>query len=645
MFGRFENGPRTIPYFQVGMTYADIKEYLKLVSDMPGAAEMDWEITELFQRDIDYIRVKKEIVPYLRDTNTSKFFNSLTIALVPLGSDNAIGSFSEGDWDAPELAGDPFAKKVNFGPLACGYWNSWQNPDDPGALLGQLSWNMKQIAGIAVDGQHRLAAIKDIESSSNTRVPVILMVLHKDLGYDPGGGDVVSTIRKVFIDLNKHAQIVNRARQILLDDRDPRTMCVRAIIGNKLTRGKAELQADDPAIPLSLVDWHSESALFDKGPYLVTVLGLDWAVDKLLDIRPFDAMDHNGIRTAISRLESRLSIDLTDARTRLQDCEDRETPFAFMDAVSGGDELARIQSGFKKRFARPLIILLSFFRPYERLIEARATQNTLSPAFCNWFALKEQADKANRVSIGAPADTLARYEARIAQDISNPMSRTALIEAVKSFNQEKKVARGTTESLAFTVVFQRALIVAFGRVCNVNPQEVEALAAQPIDITQTTSGQSSEIPIYEQRAQELIEALNRIEKRTPKWLTTRYECDVEPRKLFWSGSLRNPEGPIDFTQGASQRTQRWLVLAWQYYIVKQSGKYRAPGDFGRLQEELEDPVGFMQKVSQEQKGLYTSSKSVGGRIVFARDEDPNDIDVKRDELMPRFEWLWKTISE
>ena len=248
------------------MSLNDAAQYLRLVNEMPGAASMNWRIEELFQRDIEWARVERKIVPYLKSQDQPQFFNSITIALLPI-RDNSLGGFvTDGTWAAPPLENEGnFDGRVRqFGPISCGYWADWTDPGDDGARLGQLCWNVEQVCGVAIDGQHRLAGIKQLVGPGadvyrQSSVPVLLVVMHPDLGFNRGASrdSLIDMMRRLFIDLNKHARTVSRARQILLDDRDPASICVRAIVGSELRTGAEQLQESPPVLPLSLVDWHS----------------------------------------------------------------------------------------------------------------------------------------------------------------------------------------------------------------------------------------------------------------------------------------------------------------------------------------------------------------------------------------------------
>jgi len=103
MFGRFVRDKACIPYATTTLSFWDAARDLTLVGEMPGR-EQEWTIEQLFQRDVDFARVEKEIVPYLKSTTSAQFFNSLLIALLPYSSSNKeVVSFSEGEWDPPGI--------------------------------------------------------------------------------------------------------------------------------------------------------------------------------------------------------------------------------------------------------------------------------------------------------------------------------------------------------------------------------------------------------------------------------------------------------------------------------------------------------------------------------------------------------------
>lgn len=650
LFGRSGNGQVCIPYFQVTMSLREAAQELRLVNEMPGSASMKLSVEELFQRDINWSRVLRKIVPYLRNGGAPQFFNSLTIALLPM-HDNAITSYAERDnWIPPELAhADAFAAVKHFGPLSCGYWNDWPDVTHIASHTGQLSWNKDQVCGVAIDGQHRLAAIKTlVEEGGNhadSTVPVLLLVLHPALGYrEPASGvSLIDTLRKLFIDLNKHARTVSRARQILLDDRDPASLCVRAVVGNELRVGRDELDADPPALPLTLVDWHSEQAKFDDGPYLTTILGLDWIVATLLAIKPFEnplAFDES--ETLIGRLERKLGIDLAEARQRLSDCRRYERPFMFLE--EGPNELQRIETGFRTQWAKALITLLTQFKPYAELIKARNTAESLTPDFGNWFACKANAEDAGP---GSPAmQMLGKLESQLTGRETNPISVSDLEDAVVK-------ARAIKErySLAFTVVFQRGLVFAYDWLLRVST----AMTAQPAgelyeDSGEVADGDNESIP-NTLRATQLVAALNKIVSVYPAFLNLEFEYRLPGRgeryDRFWLCSLQNIDGTIDFSVKAARRASDLLLLAGLFYLYIE-GEGLGEDDFKDVMDRAKDASNGLDLKLSNCLGRMTGGDGTGSiaiKIVQSRDLDIDDEALREKEIVQRAHWIWKALTE
>ncbi|MCA8914670.1 MAG: hypothetical protein KDB90_04590 [Planctomycetes bacterium] len=653
LYGRYSHSKIRIPYFQVNMTFADAASYLKLVNEMPGASAMDWRIEELFQRDIDWGRVEKRIAPYLKQSEQPQFFNSITIALLPF-RDGSLRTYDEGPWATPDLEektqfmgpnGEDEKRYKSFGPIRGGYWTGWSTPDETGALVGQLCWNTAELFGIAIDGQHRLAAIKYVAGGSThaqCTVPVLLVVLDPDLGYtgETTRSGVIATLRRLFIDLNKHAIVPSRARQILLDDRDPASICVRSMVGQKLTAGAQELTATPPALPLSLIDWHSEQARFEKGPYLATVLGIDWAVAKLLNIKPMqDMMAHDSVHKLLSTLERRLDIQLATAYTQLDDCRRYERPFSFSD-----DELAAVASGFQEYWAPPLIHLLTELTPYRELIDQREKLTTLSPEFSNWFALKQRADDADSKSAN---DLLASFEKELAERQPNPIAVADFASAIDSIVGKKKA-----RELAFTVVFQRALILAFKQFLTLSEamlgyaydddddEDLDDIVADDGDDDSDDEATALEF----ERATQLVDALNDLIDKEPDFLLKEWQFQWPKTKnydRFWIGSLVQLEGPIDFTQAASGRASDLLLLVallW-LYLHKEGVE-----SFAELVDRMDEAEGGLDlKMQQCINRLSSGEGSVAMRILRGTQRD-EDEDAARREALGRAEWLWDVLN-
>lgn len=643
LFGQYSHSTVTIPYFQVSMTFADAANYLHLVSEMPGSSTMEWRLEELFQRDIDWPRVERSIVPYLRQDNYPQFFNALTIALLPFDS-TGIREFQAG-WKAPNLESEPsFAKCQSFGPLRCGFWQEWSTMQEDAARLGQLAWNTHDTTCIAIDGQHRLAAIKRVIQGAQERyagcsIPVIFVVLDPELGYtgECSKNGIIKALRRLFTDLNKHAKVPSRARQILLDDWEPASNCVRMVVGEQLHHGKQELVDKPKRLPLTLVDWHSEQAKFDFGPYVTTVLGVDWAVAKLLRIGPMqDMMAFDAIDRVIGTLETRLTIDLGETKARLDEHRRYERPFAFNDS-----ELDKIKVAFSQSWANSLIILMTGLRPYKELIDLRDARGTLTPEFANWYALKQKADDER--GVGQSGKLLEHFEREISSREQDPIAPADFRKAVEAAEALK-----ARHGLGFTVVFQRALILALSNMVKltgsmVNDQNREEISGldELLDNDQEEESDNVEhVDIRDQRSGQLVESINELLSEEPGFLDRDHEFEspeTGETDRFWIGSFVQLEGGIDFTQSASSRGSDILTLCGLFWILRH---VEGVEDFETVWARVENANGGIDlKVYQCVSRLMTPHTGVAARILRARDEEDAERARLR-EVRGRLSWLW-----
>ena len=81
---------------------------------------------------------------------------------------------------------------------------------------------------------------------------------------------ILTVVREVFIDLNKHAEEVERARRILLDDQDIESRCLRELLATRVG------EQEEGRLPLGIVHWqHQVAAKFNvskrTGPFVTTV--------------------------------------------------------------------------------------------------------------------------------------------------------------------------------------------------------------------------------------------------------------------------------------------------------------------------------------------------------------------------------------
>ncbi len=565
------------------MSLKQAATYLRLVNELAGAENRSWRLEELFQRDLNWPRVERQIVPYLNTVERPQFFNSLTVALLPQKGNELQPSFDEDGWAPPEVPAVKYGKNFPIGPILCSYWEDWSHVSEPQAKLGQVRWNPDEVFSVAIDGQHRLAAIQRFaETSGNeegltqTHVPIILLILDERLGYrSPTGQSVIEVLRTLFIDLNKHSEKVSRARQILLDDRDPHSLCVRALVGEELKDGSDELLCEPSSLPLNLIDWHTEQARFDDGPYISTILGLDWLVAQALGSKPIrDYMDYSQIRRQIRSFRKSLGVSLSEAEKRLKELEELEwRPFSYR-GESNENELKVIQKAFSEVWAPGIVRILTTFLPYRTLIAERKTSGSLTSEFVSWFYLftRKEEEKFG----GEATEEYKRILGRLAnRDI--PLSENQM-----DFKLER--AEGVkSENLAFNVVFQRALFLAFIEFLKIDSDHLEELAPEDDDdgildeieeyeddddteedldntLWSTVGGKAS---LNYERAEQFVEALNRVVEHRPEFLDKDCPFDREDgnEDPLWAGMLRSSEGPIDFTLGASRRSKEPIYWA------------------------------------------------------------------------------------
>lgn len=664
--GAFALGKWRIPYFSTTLSFREAADDLLLTNEMPGTDRIRWTVSELYQRDIDWSRVQT-ILKYLIDTDQPQFFNSITVALLPYserGSEPASSFATSIDWEAPKLLNqESYSKVLEVGPIALGFFNDWTSYNERAFQLGVIRWNPEQVHGVAIDGQHRLAAIKEFVRKGFTtegRIPVLILLLDPAVGYEaPETTDMTTMLRRLFIDLNKHAEKVSRARQILLDDRDPISRCVRAFIADQLSPDISELFEDPPRFPLSLIDWHSEQAKFNEGPYLTTVLGVDWIVSTLLGKKTIqDLTAYDKIRGQIRSICYRLEISLPEALERVDAAQDQERPFSYSE-----DELNQIADGFRRAWNAPMAHLLTGLTPYEELIQLRSVDGSLSLEWQTWYRLLITAKDGSDQTVQGLRDHMNRL---LLQEPPVPVRK--LEGPLESIEALKK------DNLAFNVAFQRAYIEAFslfaqftdadldliedwGTDTQIDLDDISLEPSHEPDPESETHGyapdEEEESPLASSatvgremdRSRRFVAALNRVLEVLPNFLDVRCEVGSHSgRVALWSGTLRNPEGGIDFALAASKRASDMLFLIATLVEIQVTEQGDDWG-FDDVWAELTDGSewSFFKKMFWASQRLWAKDTSMGGRILTAREEDFS-LPAAQEELRIRLEAIWELLS-
>ena len=92
--GSFDLSRIPVKYYMYSIPLKYVAEDLKLVSDISKLSNQLWDVSNVFQRNIDEDRVENNIVKaYLNDYEKIKFFNPLTIAFVPIKEDKIVDKY------------------------------------------------------------------------------------------------------------------------------------------------------------------------------------------------------------------------------------------------------------------------------------------------------------------------------------------------------------------------------------------------------------------------------------------------------------------------------------------------------------------------------------------------------------------------
>ena len=196
-------------YYVVKMSMRELAESVKLASDFYDDPTLD----EAIQRILDQSRVKKDLVNYLTKQE-DRFFSSIVVAVMG-GAPRWYPVSIEDDQRFEIIASDPRLNDA-FGCLA------FDGTQDYYAL----------------DGQHRLAAIKTLIDSSqdesrrapegfkNEEISVIVVVPPLSSSKE----DFLVRYRRLFGNLNRYAKATDQVTNIIMDEDDAFAILTRRLI-------------------------------------------------------------------------------------------------------------------------------------------------------------------------------------------------------------------------------------------------------------------------------------------------------------------------------------------------------------------------------------------------------------------------------
>ena len=448
--GAYMLGSAALPYFNVTLSVPDAVTDLKLQRDVILDPRKPVHFQELFQRDVDMDRVRDQIVPYLAKPQHIKFFNAITVVLLPV--DPTEGTVLDRFPDSSPQGAPDVGKgmeRIDVGPVQLQNLKSDKN-------IGRICWDRDSIKPVIVDGQHRFAALKYAWDSPDkefpyraelrhTSIAVLLLVLDPRAGFSPGEHEPVSVLqasRSIFMDLNKHAVEVSRSRQVLLDDRDLIAVCMRALIDQEVVGEESQESVDERIartgqVPIAVLDWQGNTAKFDTTMYLSTVLTAYELTEIALGPVDISPTDREKAAEAIESLIQRLNIDDSAEgfrlKAELKDATEREIPFALT-----RPQIANVGKAFSASRGSLVTSLLTQLTPYRELLSAYGEDGFINGIYEQWAALDSRGRKAFMDALG-DIDP---------EDHPNKLVRKCWEPVKKSY------------PLAFQVVFQKAAIAA-----------------------------------------------------------------------------------------------------------------------------------------------------------------------------------------
>lgn len=251
-------GNAKIRFLQTVITHDEL-DYITLISNIPGSEK--WDVRDLFQRDVDDERVTKDIIPYFEDQTKVKFFNPLTLIILPM-DENKRDILKSVEFIEPKIEKDIYDydvyEKMNYFKFRIIKDNQ---------SFAQIQWNDRKCHIVAIDGQHRLSGLKrwkNMPKGSGElitwRIPVVILSVYK-VDKKKETANLLEVVRRLFVYINTRAVRLNKAREILLDDESINTICTQELIQYSHENDNKPLEARDNSIlPLMFYDWRGETS-------------------------------------------------------------------------------------------------------------------------------------------------------------------------------------------------------------------------------------------------------------------------------------------------------------------------------------------------------------------------------------------------
>jgi DNA sulfur modification protein DndB len=240
-------------YYIAKMSASSLSGQVSIASELD-----DWEnltLDDLYQRDLNRKRVEQDIAPYLANT-ADRFFGSIIILI------------KEHDAITFEGVGEVFDN------MLAAYRNH-------SADIGVLTIGSRQGGLVALDGQHRLAALRHVVQG-NTPGPYRDDVADDEVAVIFISDTEISKARELFTMLNRSARKVSKNDVLIMSESDGAAIVARRLTGHLILNPRRNLE-NQP-----LVKWESNTiaqkdtqittlnALYELAKIAAEFLGVDF---------------------------------------------------------------------------------------------------------------------------------------------------------------------------------------------------------------------------------------------------------------------------------------------------------------------------------------------------------------------------------
>lgn len=355
IYGNLGKGANADILFLETVINSEELDHITLIKNIPGSE--CWDVRDLFQRDVDDMRVENDIIPYFKDENKVKYFSPITLILLPMDDSkkNIIKDIEP--LEPCELSEQEKNEQVEIAYEKVGFYKLSKYTSGDNEAFGKLVWNDRKCFLVAIDGQHRLSALKRWKREPNSsfedwRIPVVILNIFK-VDKKKNTSNLLEMVRKTFVYINTKAERINPAREILLNDESVNSICTQEIIEISHRNDLKDVgKRDQSVVPLIFYDWQGKvvDGTQIEGPASIkSVEEINaWFYEYLL------GRDGDTIQ------ESELC--LTDLTPPLDS-------FGVKMSLSHLDAL-RIREQFKKTLQPAFSYLLQNFKPYKKYIAA-----------------------------------------------------------------------------------------------------------------------------------------------------------------------------------------------------------------------------------------------------------------------------------